>query len=105
MVPASPGAGIPQVLFPINGPTVFQGNNYDVTADGQRFLVNFVLTRRSIMKPASPMQPVLGCLLVLVATAATASAQAEVPETFTATTVNMDPAGGRPHVQHSAVVY
>ncbi len=45
------------------------------------------------MKPASPMQPVLGCLLVLVATAATASAQAEVPETFTATTANMDPAG------------
>ena len=52
------------------------------------------------MKPASPMQPVLGCLLVLVATAAIASAQAEgagnqkkVPETFTATTANMDPAG------------
>ena len=88
-----PGAGIPQVLFPINGPTVFQRNNYDVTAAGQRFLVNFVLTRRSIMKPASPMQPVLGCLLVLVATAATASAQAEVPETFTATAANMDPAG------------
>ena len=45
------------------------------------------------MKPASPVQPVLGCLLVLVATAATASAQAEIPETFTATTANMDPAG------------
>ena len=88
-----PGAGIPQVLFPINGPTVFQRNNYDVTADGQRFLVNFVLTRRSIMKPASLMPPVLGCLLVLVATAATASAQAEVLETFTTTTANMDPAG------------
>ncbi len=80
------------MLFPINGPTVFQRNNYDVTADGQRFLLNFVLTRRSIMKPASPMQPVLGCLLVLVA-AATGSAQAEVPETFTTTTANMDPAG------------
>ena len=52
------------------------------------------------MKPASPMQPVLGCLLVLVAAAATASAQAEgsgnqkkVPEAFTATTANIDPAG------------
>ncbi len=32
-----PGAGIPQVLFPINGPTVFQRNNYDVTADGHGF--------------------------------------------------------------------
>ncbi len=36
----TPVAGIPQVLFPINGPTVLQRNNYDVTADGQRFLVN-----------------------------------------------------------------
>ena len=36
----TPVAGIPRVLFPINGPTGFQRNNYDVTADGQRFLVN-----------------------------------------------------------------
>ncbi len=36
----TPVAGIPQVLFPINGPTFLQRNNYDVTADGQRFLVN-----------------------------------------------------------------
>ncbi len=36
----TPVAGIPQVLFPINGPTVLQRNNYDVTDDGQRFLVN-----------------------------------------------------------------
>ena len=36
----TPVAGIPQVLFPINGPTRLQRNNYDVTADGQRFLVN-----------------------------------------------------------------
>ena len=36
----TPVAGIPQVLFPINGPTFVQPNHYDVTADGQRFLVN-----------------------------------------------------------------
>ena len=36
----TPVAGIPQVLFPIDGPTLLQRNNYDVTADGQRFLVN-----------------------------------------------------------------
>ena len=29
-----------QVLFPINGPAVAERNNYEVTADGQRFLVN-----------------------------------------------------------------
>ena len=38
----TPVAGIPQALFPINGPgpTTLQRNNYEVTADGQRFLVN-----------------------------------------------------------------
>ena len=36
----TPVAGIPQVLFPIDGPRVLQRSNYNVTADGQRFLVN-----------------------------------------------------------------
>ena len=36
----TPVAGIPQVLFPIYGPTLLQRSNYEVTADGQRFLVN-----------------------------------------------------------------
>ena len=51
------------------------------------------------MKSALSTQPVLGCSLVLVAMVAIASAQVtepgnkKVPETFTATTANMDPAG------------
>ena len=52
-----------------------------------------------MMKSTLSTQPVLGCLLVWGAMVAIASAQAtepddkKVPETFTTTTANMDPAG------------